>query len=141
MITPSSSYVLQYDGIPRLILRSITFLKKSSRSLNQRNGPRLSSSTSIPSTGIVTDLNPLRQPLSTRSVPVNVSPSTLTFSWIVFIANLPVYFFRDGRSKKKGSYKTSGCEEKKRPTRVPWGRVQESHLPKRSRRFPRRPCT
>ena len=47
-------------------------------------------------TGIVTDLNLLQRPLSTRNVPVNVSPSTLMFNWLVFTANLPVYFFRDG---------------------------------------------
>ena len=45
LTTPSPSYFLQYDGIPKLTLRSIIFLKKFSRSLNQRNGLGLSLST------------------------------------------------------------------------------------------------
>ena len=60
----------------------------------------------------MTDLNPLRRPLSTRSVPVNVSPSTLTFNWLVFIANLPVYFFRDGTRKKKVAIRLQAAKKK-----------------------------
>ena len=113
LITPSPSYFLQYDGVPKLILKSTTFLKRILRSLNQRNGPGLSLSTSIPSTGIMTDLNPLQRLLSTRTAPVSVSPSTLAFNWIVFIANLSVYFSEMEDAKKKGSYQASGCEEKR----------------------------
>ena len=79
LIAPSLCF-LQYDGIPKLTSRSTTSLKNFLLSLNQRNGLGLSSSTSIPSTGIVTDLNPIRQLLSTRSAPISVSPSTSTFN-------------------------------------------------------------
>ena len=77
-LPPSSSYFLQSDGAPRLTLRSIIFSRKFSQSPSQRNKLGLSSSTSIPSTGIAMDLNLLQQPLSTRNVPVNVSPSTIS---------------------------------------------------------------
>ena len=55
----SVSLFLQYDGIPKLTSRSTIFLKEFLQSLNQRNGPGLSSSASIPFTSTVTDLNPL----------------------------------------------------------------------------------
>ena len=57
------------------------------------------------------DLNPLRWLLSTRTAPVSVSPSTLVFNWIVFIANLSVYFSEMEDEKKKGSYQAPGREE------------------------------
>ena len=111
LITPSHSF-LQYDGAPKLILRSTTFLKEFLLSLNQRNGPRLNLWTSIPSIGIVTDLNPLRRLLSTRSAPVSVSLSTSTFN-LFFLYKLTRLLSRDGRREKKGSYKSSGREEER----------------------------
>ena len=72
----------------------VDFLKEFLQSLNQRNGRGLSLWTSTPSIGIVTDLNPLRRQLITRSAPVSVSPSTSTFSLIVFLQTYPSTFQR-----------------------------------------------
>ena len=87
-------------------------MKEFLRSLNQRNGPGLSSSTSIPSTGIVMDLNPLRRLLSTRSAPVSVSPSTSTFNWIVFTANLPIFFLEMEDAKRRAAIRLQVAKRK-----------------------------
>ena len=101
LITPSSSYSLQSDSAPRLTLRSVIFLRKFSLSLSQRNGPGLSSLISIPSTGIATNLNLLWRPLSTRNVPVNVSPSTLTFKLACFHGQLTRLLFQRWMTQKE----------------------------------------
>ena len=87
-------------------------MKEFLRSLNQRNGLRLSSSTSIPSTGIVTDLNPLRQLLSTMSAPVSVNPSTSMFIWFVFTANLPIYFLEMEDVKRRAAIRLQAMKKK-----------------------------
>ena len=87
-------------------------MRKFLQSLNQRNGPGLSSSTSIPSTGIVTDLNPLRQLLSMRSIPVSVSSSTYTFYWIVYTANLPIYFSEMQDVKRRAAIRLQATKRK-----------------------------
>ena len=111
LINPSPCF-LQYDGVPKLISRSTTSLKFFLRSLNQRSELGLSSSTSIPSTGIVTDLNPLRWLSSTRRALVSVSPSISMFIWILFTVNLLVYFSEMEDVKRRAAIRVQAAKRK-----------------------------
>ena len=87
-------------------------MKKYLRSLNQRNGLGLSSSTSIPSTVIVTDLNLHQRPLSTRNVPINVSPSTLTFNCLFLLPTYPSTFSEMEDAKRKAVIRLQAAKKK-----------------------------
>ena len=87
-------------------------MKKISQSQNQRNGPGLSSSASIPFTGIMTDLNPLRRPLSTRIVPVNVSSLTFTINWIVLLQTYPSAFSEMEDAKRRAAIRLQAAKRK-----------------------------
>ena len=66
----------------------------------------------LPISGIVTDLNPLRRPLSTRSVPVNVSSSTLTFNWIVLLQTYPSAFSKMEDAKRRVAIRLQAAKRK-----------------------------
>ena len=62
------------------------------------------------------DLNPLQRLLSTRSAPVSVSPSTSTFNWIVFTANLPIYFLEMEDAKRRVAIRLQAVKRKEMST-------------------------
>ena len=60
----------------------------------------------------MTDLNPLRQLLSMRSIPVSVSSSTYTFYWIVYTTNLPIYFSEMEDAKRRAAIRLQAAKRK-----------------------------
>ena len=58
------------------------------------------------------DLNPLRRLLSTRSAPVNVSPSASIFNFSCFSVNFPVYFLEMEDAKRKAAIRNQAAKRK-----------------------------